>query len=217
MTRLNEVLDYKSKYTYDNGVLINKFNIKEQEELDQIERLITTVKLSKLYKKYNNISTDKKFDAEYYYSIHKYLFSDIYDFAGKVRGENIQKTISFCPPQYIHQTLIDTLNRAERDIYKIENEEDLVTFIAEYYADLDVIHPFREGNGRTLREFLRQYVLKINDIIDFGKYEIDYNRITDKDGYIKAVIIADSTCNIEPLKEYFRPCLINKMEKHHVR
>ena len=82
---------------------------------------------------------------------------------------------------------------------------------------MDVIHPFREGNGRTLREFLRQYVLKINSIIDFGEYELDYDNITDKEGYMMAIRIADTTCNIESLKEYFRPCLVNKREKTNVR
>ncbi len=212
MTRLNEVLDYKSKYT-ENDVLVNKLNITNQEELDKAERIITTVKLADLYMK----GITGNFDTEHYYSIHKYLFNGIYEFAGQVRSENIKKSFPFCLPQYIHSELTTTLKKANIDLYNISNEEDIITFLAKYYSDLDVIHPFREGNGRTLREFLRQYVLKINEVIDFGEYELDYDKITDKEGYIMAIRIADTTCNIEPLKEYFRPCLVNKKEKNHVR
>ena len=214
MARLNEVLDYKSKYTYDNGVLKNKLNITSQEELEKAEKIITTVKLAELFKMPID---DNKFDAEHYYSIHKFLFDGIYDFAGKVRNDNIYKSYSFCLPQYIHPCLVDTLKKANKDMYNISNEDELIDFLAYYYIELDTIHPFREGNGRTLREFLRQYVLRIDKLIDFGEYYLDYDNIPDRDTYITAVRLAATTDNLDALKDIFRACLVNTKEKSHVR
>ena len=90
------------------------------------------------------------------------------------------------------------------------NEDKLIEFMADYYAKLDIIHPFREGNGRCEREFFRQYMLEINKMIDFGEYELDYSNIDNKDNFIKAVIIADATCDLTLLKEYMKSILVNK-------
>ena len=215
MARLDDVLDYESKYT-KNEVLINKLEIYNQEELDKAERIITTYKLSNLYLdpcKYLGLN-ELSFDADHYFKIHKYLFEDIYDFAGEVRGENIYKTFTFCPPTNIYRQLVETLNNAQIEATHIENEEDLVEFIAKYYADLDVIHPFREGNGRALREFLREYVLKINDIIDFGPYEINYDNLPERAIFIDAVVRADVLCELEPLKDIFKDCLVKQKGKN---
>ena len=212
MARIKEVLEYESKYTVDD-ILINLKGINNQAELEKEERKESTKKLMALYL----MGITGNFDAEHYYGIHKYIFEDFYPFAGKVRNENIYKSFSFCLPQYIDSMLKDTLKHAKIDAEKIQNEEDLISFLAYYYSELDVIHPFREGNGRTLREFLRQYVLKINQMIDFGEYEIDYNQIDDRDKFIQAVELADVRGDIDNLKEIFKNCLVNHMEKKHVR
>lgn len=208
MTRLNEVLDYKSKYTYPNGTLKNKLNILDSKELETKERQITNYKLANLYLK--NITG--KFDVEHYLSIHEYLFEDIYDFAGKIRNENIKKSFSFCVPEYIYDNLYDTLRKMQKDMLNIANEDALADFFATYYSDIDIIHPFREGNGRTLREFLRQAMEQINLNIDFGEYHLDYSKIENRDAFIKAVRIADATCDYSYLKEMMK-IIITKKEK----
>ena len=208
MARLNEVLDYNSKYI-ENGILKNKLNITNNEELDKAERMLTTYKLANLYLE-PGLQT---FDVDHYLRIHKYLFDDIYDFAGQIRSENIKKTIPFCVPELIYENLKSTLDKAKKQAGLITTEEELIDFITYYYSELDIIHPFREGNGRTEREFLRQYVVKINEIIDFGPYTLDYSKIEDKDAFIKATIIADATCNLEPLKEFIRQIVVKEKEK----
>ena len=98
---MSNVFDYKSPYTVDGNdesILKNKLGITDQEELDTIERMMTSFKLSKLY-----LSTGAQtFDTEHLVSIHKYLFEDIYDFAGVIRSENIAKSFTFCLVQYIN-------------------------------------------------------------------------------------------------------------------
>lgn len=57
---------------------------------------------------------------------------------------------------------------------------------------------------------VKQYMLEINKMIDFGEYELDYSNIDNKDNFIKAVIIADATCDLTLLKEYMKSILVNK-------
>lgn len=206
MARLNEALNYKSKSVYENGTLKNKLNIMDPVELEKQERIITNYKLANLYLK--NITGN--FDINHYISIHKYLFEEVYEFAGEIRGENIKKQIPFCLPEFIYENLNATLNKMNKLIPKIQNEEELLDFLAEYYSEIDIIHPFREGNGRTEREFFRQLIEKINMIIDFGQYEIDYGKIDNKQAFIKSVIIADATCDYRYLKEFMKMILVKK-------
>ncbi len=206
MARLNDIIEYKSKYLDENDILKNKLDAKTMVELEKKERLITNYKLADLYMK----GITGKFDVNHYLSIHKFLFGDIYDFAGKIRSENIAKAIPFCLPHLIYENLEETLKCAKRDSHRLTNEDQLIEFMADYYAKLDIIHPFREGNGRCEREFFRQYMLEINKMIDFGEYELDYSNIDNKDNFIKAVIIADATCDLTLLKEYMKSILVNK-------
>lgn len=200
MTRLNEVLDFESKYL-ENEVLKNKLGIKDTGELEEKERLITTYKLANIYDN-SKIACEQTFDVNHYLGIHKYLFGDIYDFAGEIRVENIKKSFPFCVPNLIYENLKKTLDRAKEQVKLIKKEDDIIDFLTYYYSELDVIHPFREGNGRTLREFLRQYVEKINEIIDFGSYELDYSVITDREDFIMAVRKADALCELDDLRNY---------------
>lgn len=197
--------EQKSKYE-KNGVLINKLGITNQKDLDKIERELTTFKLLKLFE---NPGT-QTWDIEHYLSIHKYLFGDIYPFAGKIRDEIISKDIYFCFPDYIHSNLKETLNRARKSIPFIDTPEKLFNFILPLYADLDIIHPFREGNGRTLREFIRQYMQHICLVNNFQDvYFLDYSEIT-REEYLEAVIEADALCQYGKLKQVFGKCLKSK-------
>ena len=206
MSRLyTDVLNYHSIYEDENGVLNNKLGIKTTEELQQAETIITTKRLSDLYVN-PGIQT---FDVKHYLAIHEYLFGDIYDFAGKIRSENIEKTFTFCIPQLIYSNLDQTLKMAKKKSIRIQTREELLIFIAELYATLDVIHPFREGNGRTEREYIRQFIDYICKQNGLDNYFIDYSLCT-RFEYLEAVIIADTTCNYEKLVNLFDRIMITK-------
>ena len=147
MSRIrDEVLDYTPKSVV-NGVLVNKLNTKDSEELERVEREITALKLAKLY-----LNPGKQtFDVEHYLSIHKFLFEDIYDFAGEIRDEVIAKQIPFCLPQFIYDNLNQTLRDAQKNISKITDRTKLVQFLAVLYSDLDITHPFRDVNGSLVK------------------------------------------------------------------
>ena len=212
MARIREeLLDYTPKSVV-NGVLVNKLNINDSEELERVEREITALKLAKLY-----LNPGKQtFDVEHYLSIHKFLFEDIYDFAGEIRDEVIAKQIPFCLPQFIYDNLNQTLRDAQKNISKITDRTKLVQFLAVLYSDLDITHPFREGNGRVEREFLRQYVIEICKRNNLEEYVLDYSLIEDKEAFIQAVIVADAACNTTYLEQFIDKILVSaqKNKKH---
>lgn len=206
MSRIySDLFNYHSIYEDSNGVLINKLGIKTTEELQRAETMITTKKLSEL----SLDPGEQTFDVDHYLSIHKYLFGDIYDFAGKIRSENIEKSFMFCLPQYIYPELEKTLKNAMNKYPSIKTRDELLVFIAELYSTIDVIHPFREGNGRTLREFTRQFMEFICMQNGLENYFIDYSMCT-RMQYLEAVIIADTLCDYSKLVSLFDRIMITK-------
>lgn len=183
-----------SKYTYKNSdTLINKLDIKDEKKLKEYETKMVAVKLAILMKE-NKIKT---FDEEHFKYIHNFLFCDVYDFAGKYREENITKeNFLFSDYRYIEENIKLIFNKI--NIEKLKNMEynELIKFISEIMTDLNVLHPFREGNGRATREFIRQLLNEIGYNINF--FEIDYNDILNVS--IKAVI--DDSEQINLLKKY---------------
>lgn len=103
--------------------------------------------------------------------IHEYLFSDIYDFAGKVRSVNIAKgNFRFAPLMYLEASLLNIDNMPQSTFDEI----------IEKYVEMNVAHPFREGNGRSARIWL-DHILKteINQVVDWSK--------ADKEDYLLAM------------------------------
>ena len=208
----SKILDYKSPYTIDGNdesALKNKLGITDQEELNTVERMMTSFKLAKLYTQ----TGAETFDTEHLLSIHKYLFDDIYEFAGTIRSENIAKSFTFCLVHLVPQNLKYTLDQDKKKIPTIKSRDELLKFITVLYSDLDMIHPFREGNGRTEREFIRQlidYICKKNGL---EPYELDYSLIKSRDEYIAAIIRADALLDYGPLMTLFDSILVVKEKK----
>jgi len=154
-----------SIYCYPNSnVLKNKFDIQDNDKLFEIERKIVLAKLYEL-RQNNQIFN---FDIHHFVGIHEFLFEDIYPFAGLFRTENIAKgNFSFAQWQFIDKELIKLLNELKEENYlKGLNIKDMAKRSAYYMAELNVLHPFREGNGRTIREFTRQIAFNAGYILD---------------------------------------------------
>lgn len=104
-------------------------------------------------------------------AIHKYLFADIYDFAGKIRAVNISKgNFRFVPLMYL-QAALENIDKMPQGTF----DE-----IVEKYVEMNIAHPFREGNGRSTRIWLDQMLKK-----ELGKV-IDWSRV-DKEDYLLAM------------------------------
>ena len=154
-----------SIYCYkDSDVLVNKFDIHDNKKLEEIERKIV---LAKLYELRQNRQIGN-FDIAHFVGIHKFLFEDIYPFAGLFRNENIAKgNFSFAEWEYIEDELKKLLENLKEENYLQNLDRDtFIKRLSYYMAELNVLHPFREGNGRTIREFIRQLAYKNGYILN---------------------------------------------------
>lgn len=158
------------------NILKNNLNIKDSDKLKESERSITRKTMATLY--LNPIC--KNFDIEDLKKIHKFIFEKIYPFAGEIRLCTLGKDLtSFCDPKDI----IKSLNEVLSDLNKINNISsvpELAFYIAPFYHDLIMIHPFREGNGRTIRIFMREFVLEKSKHLPCGPLDIDYTKMDSK-------------------------------------
>jgi len=158
----------KSSSCYENSnTLVNKLNIKDNELLQKYEAKITAAKLLGLRQK----GVTGNFDSKHLIALHTYLFEDIYPFAGKFRTEDISKGVfSFAHWEYISSEL-ERLLKELKDENNLENldKDYFAQRLAYYIAEINVLHPFREGNGRTIREFIRQLSLKNGYILNLRK------------------------------------------------
>lgn len=151
-------------------ILENKLGITNQIELAKAEEKISKQKAKQLFDS-NDIEKVEIGTFKGLSFIHNYLFQEIYNFAGKVRDVNIAKDdFRFAPLMYLETSLkhIDSMPQSNFDE------------IIEKYVEMNIAHPFREGNGRATRIWL-DLILK-KEI----KQVIDWNKI-DKDEYLQAM------------------------------
>ena len=131
-------------------------------------------------------------------TIHKYLFNDVFDFAGNLRTVNIAKgNFLFAPLNYLENTLqnIDKMPQSTYDE------------IIEKYIEMNIAHPFREGNGRSTRIWL-DHILKeeLNKVIDWTKI--------DKQSYLNAMI--DSPIDDTKIKELLKTSLTSDINNRDI-
>ncbi len=146
----------------NTGVLKNLLNIKDNNKLKQAESDIVITRIHEIFKTMYFESS-----KEYFLELHKYLFSDVYSFAGKYRTIEIYKqerVLSYESVEYAKPSEIDyQLN----EIFEILRNTDLLSldiemqkdFVTSLISGLWKVHPFREGNTRTCLVFLRTYLI----------------------------------------------------------
>ncbi|MBH5372249.1 Fic/DOC family protein [Bradyrhizobium glycinis] len=130
-------------------VLKNKLGLREQRDLDAFETEIS-------FQRSTEAMPPGRLSYTHYRAIHRHLFQDVYTWAGKVRNVRISKGGStFCYPEHIDQEmskLFKALARAKH--FKGSNPQAFAKQAAHFLAELNAIHPFREGNGRVQLTFL---------------------------------------------------------------
>ena len=152
--------------------LVNKFGIKNEKQLSEIEADITFAKTSKL----EEIPLKGNFDLEHYKSIHKFLFEDLYSWAGELRKINISKKgTNFANADELEYLCTECFQRPkENNYYRNTDFDYFVENIVDLYCTLNILHPFREGNGRTERIFISQLIRFNGYDIDFSDIDTDY-------------------------------------------
>jgi cell filamentation protein len=151
-------------------ILQNRLNITNQVELAKEEEKITKQKVKKMFDS-RYIDTIEVGTFKGLADIHRYLFEDIYDFAGQIRDVNISKgNFAFAPVMYLKQSLehIEAMSQGSFDE------------IVEKYVEMNIAHPFREGNGRATRIWLDLIFKKELLLV------VDWNKI-DKNDYLMAM------------------------------
>ncbi|AEF84631.1 Fic protein family [Treponema primitia ZAS-2] len=169
MEEYNYTYKGSEDYCYPGtSILKNKLGLKEDSILLKAEREITSIKLLMLY----NMPVEGLFNFDHFCNIHKIIFEDIYEWAGKIRkGEFLTKGNSiFCRGQYLKENA-DKIFTQLKDEKILQNlpKNNFIKRLAYYMGEVNALHPFREGNGRTSREYFRQLSLNANYILDFSK------------------------------------------------
>ena len=186
-----------SKYCYQGtDILINKLDIRTDDLLKEAESLFTAQRLLEL----SATPFQGSFDLKHLQQIHYYMFQDLYDFAGKIREEDISKgNTLFAKFQYIAQNTEMLFNELKSEKLLKETSVDEFSKRSAYYmSELNIIHPFREGNGRTIREFIRCLALSCG-------YILNWNSV-DKDNLLDASI--KSVNNYEHLARCIRKSIV---------
>ena len=184
----------QSIYCYpDSDVLKNKLNLRNKEELKRAEEEFTAVKQLVLLQ----APLKGRFTKTHLLRIHRFLFEDIYPFSGHLRREQISKGDTlFYPPAMIDRELRRVFDELHTSgLLSEQDRERQIQHLSHVMAELNIIHPFREGNGRAIRELIRCMALKYGLYLNWGN--------TDRDTLINAAIVSvdDDTAFCEVLTQ----------------
>lgn len=167
-----------NEYLYEGtGILKNNFNIRDSEKLKQVEATITYEKLCELDSKPLNFN----FNTEYLRTLHFYIFGDIYPFAGQYRNVNLKKQygsfVLIHSSSDIENYLNELFNTINMSLNGCNGRQEFVYILSTLYTRLIYCHPFREGNGRTIREFIREFCINKSKEVGLGNLELDWSLI----------------------------------------
>ena len=169
-------MDNKYKYTYERtadycykgtDVLINKLNITNDEDLFNAERELVSLRVSA----FNDNPLKGNFDFKYLKDIHKYLFQDVYRWAGDIRNCNIAKQDLFCLTEHIESFGTDVFNKLKKEKYFVDyDNETTLDKLVELFADINALHPFRDENDALVQNttYLHKY-LQNKDFTNLGR------------------------------------------------
>ncbi|WP_178627044.1 protein adenylyltransferase Fic [Frisingicoccus sp.] len=180
--------------------LENKLGLENSADLAREEERISKKKALELFEK-GLLDTLEPGRFSALKTIHKYLFEDIYDFAGEIRKVNISKgNFRFAPLMYL-ETALDNIDKMPQSTF----DE-----IVEKYVEMNIAHPFREGNGRSMRIWLDLiFKAELGQVIDWSKvdkedYMLAMERSPIKDIEIKHVLKGALTNEIYSREVYMK-------------
>jgi Protein involved in cell division len=166
--------EYYYKYEQDSFycypgtyVLKNRLNILDENELKTAEREITSLRTAQAL----TSRIKGNFDFKHLAKIHNFLFGDIYEWAGYIRTVNISKGNQFCLCQFIQSQMDEIFQKLKCENYLKDYKEknEVAKRLAYYLSEINSIHPFREGNGRTQRMFIEHLAASLSYRLDFMK------------------------------------------------
>ena len=156
-------------------ILENKLGITDSLELARQEEKISKKKAVELFES-GRLDSMQAGTVDSLKKIHQFLFEDIYEFAGEIRTVNLAKgNFRFAPVMYLQPSLNHIEQMPQSDFEQI----------IEKYVEMNIAHPFREGNGRSTRIWLDQILKKeLKQVIDWSKVSFFSARITLRSGIV---------------------------------
>lgn len=181
----------RAQYLDKNGVLKNKLGAKTDEELEDRERDITALRTALLKIK----PLSGHFDLKHLQAIHRFVFESVYSWAGEIRQGSLSKGETvFTFPDRIKPELNKLFQQLKAEHYlQGLMQADITKRLAFYLGELNVHHPFREGNGRVQRIF-------ISDLAFQAGYKLDFSYISQEE-MIEASILAFRKADYRLLEE----------------
>ncbi|AKT33466.1 putative adenosine monophosphate-protein transferase Fic [Pseudomonas syringae pv. actinidiae] len=173
-----------------SSVLRNRLNIQDMDDLEAAEREITASTVTRVH------YTAPPYSLENMKQLHRQLFSDLYEWAGEIRTVDISKGgTRFCTCARIEAEALKIFTKLQEvDWLRKQDKDSFCGLLAEYYCELNMIHPFREGNGRVQRIFFEHLALSAG-------YELDWENISQEE-WIQANIDGVDV-NYGPMKKIF--------------
>jgi cell filamentation protein len=184
----------------DSQVLRNRLGLEKLEELQAAENDLLELQVAKLRAEHSLIA--RTYDLEHLQKIHHHLFQDIYDWAGELRTVGLAKDggDSFAPPLNISQPVVHVAQRiSESKQLSTISAEELPLELAYLYDYVNFAHPFREGNGRTQREFFQQ-------LLEETGRSLNWSAITSAQLHT-ACHVARNNVDLDPLVRIFEKVL----------
>ena len=201
--------DYDNDYFYEDSedrkycypgthILKNKLDLRDADALHEKERAICLIREAEM----ESMRVTGNFSLKHLQSIHKHLFQDIYSWAGKIRTVDIAKGNSFCRVQYIAEMFDDLYTRLKSDnlLKDINDRKAMIEKIAFYLSEVNAIHPFREGNGRTQRMYFRQMC------VYNGRFRLDFSNATREE--MRQASIQSFACKYDAMERLINKCLV---------
>lgn len=199
--------EWDSKYCYPNSfILKNKFGITSAEALNVAEREVTSMRMGEL----SIHPIQGIFNLKHLQLIHRSLFRDVYPWAGQLRTVNIAKGNQFCNCIYIEAGSKPTFDKLKNEHYLVgTSQDDICKKLAYYLGEINVIHPFREGNGRTQRVF-------IESLAQVAGYQVDFSNISGAEMIEASALAFD--CDYRKMTDIFErittPISLEEQEKY---
>ncbi|TMR15478.1 cell filamentation protein Fic [Nonomuraea turkmeniaca] len=155
-----------------SGVLRNRLCIADAQRLCEVDAGLTRAALADL----DTRILPGGYDLAHLRCFHREIFGDLYPWAGDIRVVGIARSDPFCLPQHIEAYSADVFDALAKERYLRGLSRDrFIDRLTHYFAEVNAIHPFREGNGRTQRAFFRQLGREAGWFIDWSSLDPDSN------------------------------------------
>ena len=189
-------------YQYQNSPLLKNLpDIRDTVTLEIFEQRATALRLDEVM---TTIGT-KPINLTSWQLIHRILFQDVYSWAGEIRTVQLAKgNTVFAMPEHIVTVAKQIFDKYNSENLATLNRDLIITRLAYYFGELNVLHPFREGNGRTQKLLFDEMARRIDYKMDWAKMGVD--------ALLQAVILAFHRQDYRPLEILFDQALEKELK-----